>query len=161
MYDIASEWKQIINVSRKAILDNNGKALPMQPIEPDVVLTHNTIAFILTSESANPNWYKAGYLYQAFFVPFGTAGAAQGEQIKVVLNRYTIHRFTTFPSVNENKYLLSYSPERYYKDVRLQVWEYIGTNQGATLDSLETLVKTDLQRSASIQALLNKLSKKR
>lgn len=66
MYDIASEWKQVINVSRKAVKNVNGKYLPIAPIEPDTVLTHNTIALYLTSESANPNWYKAGYLYQAF-----------------------------------------------------------------------------------------------
>ncbi|QKQ76458.1 hypothetical protein [Nostoc sp. TCL240-02] len=155
MYDIASEWKQVINVSRKAVKNVNGKYLPIAPIEPDTVLTHNTIALYLTSESANPNWYKAGYLYQAFFIPFGTAGAAQGEQIKVILNRYMIHRFTTFPDI-ENKYVLSYSPESYYKDVKLQVWEYVGTNQGATLDSLQTTQKATLAKVNSIQQSLNR-----
>ncbi|WP_445628422.1 hypothetical protein [Nostoc sp. DSM 114167] len=156
MYDIASEWKQIVNVSRTAQIGDNGKPRPIEPIEPDVVLTHNTIAIYLTSNTANPNWYKAGYLYQAFPVPFGTAGAAQGEQLRVILNRYIIHRFTTFPSVGDTKYLLSYSPESYYRDVKLQVWEYIGTSQGATLDTLEKQNKATLSKVTAIQQALNR-----
>jgi hypothetical protein len=159
MYTIASEWKQIINVSRKAVI-KAGKALPIAAIEPDTVLTHNTIALIITSTTANPAWYKAGNLYQAFFVPFGSAGAAQGEQLRITFNRYIIHRFTIFPATDENKYVLSYVPESYFKDVRLQVWEYVGTNQGATLDGLEALVQANLQRSAGIQTSINKLLKK-
>lgn len=156
MYSIASEWKQVINISRTAIV-KAGKSLPIAAIEPDIVLTHGTIAFIVTSQTAKPTWYKAGNLYQAFFVPFGTAGAAQGEQVRVTYNRYIIHRFTTFPSLEGNKYVLSYVPESYFKDVRLQVWEYIGTSQGATLDSLEKTAKATLAKTTSISTQVAKL----
>ncbi|HYX16482.1 MAG TPA: hypothetical protein VE944_19365 [Nostoc sp.] len=156
MYSIASEWKQVINTSRTAIV-KAGKTLPIAAIEPDAVLTHNTIAVYITSTTANPKWYKAGNLYQAFFVPFGTAGAAQGEQLRIVLNRYIIYRFTTFPSLDGNKYVLSYVPESYFKDVKLQVWEYIGTSQGATLDSLDKTAKVVLAKSTSLSAQVAKL----
>jgi hypothetical protein len=159
MYTIASEWKQVININRVASKDGD-RYRPIPAIEPDVVFTHNTIAFIVSSTTAKPNWYNGGDLFQAFLVPFGTAGAAQGEKVRVVFNRYIIHRFTTFPSTPDNQYVLSFSPPRYFRDVRLQVWQYIGENQGATLDSLETLAKAELQRSAGIQTSINKLLKR-
>ena len=159
MYDVASEWKQVINVKRTAV-QRDGKYLPIGAIEPDVLLTHSTIGLIVTSDSANPNWYRAGSLFQAYLVPFGTAGAAQGERVRVTLNRYTIHRFTVFPSIESNQYVLSYVPENYFRDVRLQVWEYIGVNQGATLDSLQALQRQSLQRLAGIKTSINQLTAK-
>ncbi|MEH1799396.1 MAG: hypothetical protein V7L13_09535 [Nostoc sp.] len=159
MYSNSIDWKLVINQSRTAVVKVN-KSQPISAIEPDIVFTHNTIAIYATSITAKPNWYKAGNLYQAFTVPFGTAGAAQGESISVVLNRYTIHRFTVFPDMGDTKYVISFAPQTYLKDIKLQVWEYTGINQGATLDSLETLAKANLQRSAGLQTSINKLLKK-
>ncbi|MEH1956824.1 hypothetical protein [Nostoc sp.] len=161
MYTISSEWIQRVNTSRNATVDSKGKiTTPITAIEPDILFTHNTIAIYATSLKAPSNWYKAGNLYQAFFVPFGTAGHAQGESISVMLNRYTIHRFTVFPDTGDTKYVISFAPQTYLKDIKLQVWEYTGINQGATLDSLETLAKANLQRSAGLQTSINKLLKK-
>ncbi|MEH2187179.1 MAG: hypothetical protein V7K64_13560 [Nostoc sp.] len=159
MYSNSIDWKLVVNQSRTAVVKIN-KSQPISAIEPDIVFTHNTIAIYATSNTAKPNWYKAGNLYQAFPVPFGTAGAAQGESIGVVLNRYTIHRFTVFPDTGDTKYVISFAPQTYLKDIKLQVWEYTGINQGATLDSLETLAKANLQRSAGLQTSINKLLKK-
>jgi hypothetical protein len=165
MFEVATEWIQRVNQSRRATVDTNGKiTASIQAIEPDVVFTKNTIGIYVTSASSPPNWYSAGDLLQAYLVGFGTAGYAQGEYIKVVLNRYHIHRFTKFPSIQgDSKYLISFVPKTYLKDVTIKVWEYAGENQGTTLEDLETQVKAVYQKvsseSSSIKALLKKLSK--
>lgn len=84
------------------------------------------LSVYVTSLSAPSWWYAAGDFYQAFIVPFGDSGAAQGELTKLVLNRYTIINFQKFPM--DSPYLVSYSPKYYFKDVTLQVWEKVSTH---------------------------------
>ncbi|MEH2172199.1 hypothetical protein [Nostoc sp.] len=153
MFQLASEWKQIINEYRF----NEKASIPA--IEPKINFTSNIIGIFATSPSSPSNWYSAGDFLQIYQVGFGTAGYAQGEFLRVTLNRYQVHRFNKLPS-DENKYLISFIPKFYLKDIDLKVWEYIG-NQGASLDSLEASIKAVHQRviseTASIKALLMKL----
>ncbi|MEH1802143.1 MAG: hypothetical protein V7L13_23875 [Nostoc sp.] len=162
MFEIASEWKLRVSQQRSASVDEDRIQIPLLAIEPDIVFTSNIIGIYVTSPSAPSNWYAAGELFQAYLVGFGSAGYAQGELIKIILNRYHIHRFTTFPSIpGESKYLLSFTPKPYLKDISLSVWEYVGENQGTTLESLEASVKATHQRviseGAAIKALIKKL----
>jgi hypothetical protein len=158
MFEIASEWKLVISHQSST---SNEASIPA--IEPDVIFTSNIIGIFATSSTARSNWYAAGDFLQAYLVGFGTAGYAQGELIKIVLNRYHIHRFTKFPSIpGESKYLISFAPKPYLKDISLKVWEYVGENQGTTLESLEVSVKATHQRviaeGAAIKSLIKKLN---
>jgi hypothetical protein len=158
MFEIASEWKLRVNQQRTAIANASIPA-----IEPDTVFNSNTIGIYITSPSAPSNWYATGEFFQVYLVGFGTARYAQGESVKVTLNRHHIHRFTSLPFIpDDNKYLISFAPKAYLKDVSLKVWEYVG-NQGTTLESLEANVKATHQRvvseSTTIKALINKLKK--
>ncbi|MEH2195675.1 MAG: hypothetical protein V7K98_23955 [Nostoc sp.] len=157
MYSIGAEWLLRVNRTNNATFADGKITKAIDPIEPDVVFTHSTIGIYVVCPSGKETWYRAGDLYQAFTVPFGVAGAAQGESLRLVLNRYTIHRFTTFPSLEGNKYVISFSPMWYFPDVKIQIWEYVGTNQGATLDSLAASEKQQLQRTAALQTSVNKL----
>lgn len=166
MFNLASEWKLKIIQQRSADVDQSGKITASIPaIEPDIIFTSNIIGIYATSPSSPSNWYQAGDFLQAYLVGFGIAGYAQGELVKIVLNRYHIHRFTKFPSIpDENKYLISFVPKPYLKDINLKVWEYVGENQGTTLESLEASVKATHQRVITegifIKALVRKLQGK-
>lgn len=160
MFSVASEWKLRVVEQRTA----TDKA-PIPAIEPDLIFTSNTIGIFAESPSAPSHWYAAGDFLQAYLVGFGTAGYAQGEFVKIVLGRYHIHRFTNFPSIpGKNEYLISFAPRPYLKDVNLKVWEYVGENQGATLDSLERSIKATHQRliteGVAIKSLIKKLHDK-
>ncbi|WP_099073438.1 hypothetical protein [Nostoc linckia] len=154
MFEIASEWKLRVTEQRTAT-DS-----PIPAIEPDVIFTSNTIGIFAESPSAPSHWYAAGDFLQAYLVGFGSSGYAQGELVKVVLSRYQMYRFTKFPL---NEYLISFVPKPYLKDVNLKVWEYVGENQGTTLESLEASVRATHQRviteGAVIKSLIKKLSK--
>lgn len=159
MFDIASEWKLRINQQRTTA------TAPIPAIEPDIIFTSNIIGIFATSPSSPSNWYAAGDFLQIYLVGFGSAGYAQGELVKIVLNRYHIHRFSKFPSIlDENKYLISFVPKPYLKSINLKVWEYIGKNQGATMESLEANIKATHQRvileGVAIKSLVKKLQEK-
>ncbi|MBE9199083.1 MULTISPECIES: hypothetical protein [unclassified Nodularia (in: cyanobacteria)] len=166
MYNNSAEWFLKFDRAGNAKIDDKGNIEePIQAIEPDVQFTKNTIGIYCSSTSARPNWYAAGELYQAFFVGFGDAGAAQGESIRCILNRHIIHRFTVFPGIStENKYVLSFTPKFWLKDITIQVWEYIGTNQGVTSEDLDLGIKQVnsqvLKQAQQIKTVLNEIEKK-
>lgn len=161
MFEIASEWK--LRVSQQKTIVANQTFI--SAIEPDIIFTSNTIGIQITSPSAPNHWYAAGEFLQIYLVGFGTAGYAQGESIETVLNRHHIHRFTKFPVIpGKDKYLVSFVPKPYLKDITLKVWEYAGTNQGITLESLDASVKAIHQRviveGTAIKSLLKKIQEK-
>ncbi|MHC5614107.1 MAG: hypothetical protein ACYTXA_24710 [Nostoc sp.] len=161
MYSLSSDWVKSVDINRRATLDANEKITEaIGSIEPDVTFTHNTIGVYVSSATASPNWFKAGTLLQGFPIAFGSAGYAEGEEFRVILYRYMVYRFTKFPDIGETKYLLSFTPQWYIKDVHLQIWQYTGTNQGATLDSLTALVNKEVGLTTKLQTSINKLLKK-
>jgi hypothetical protein len=153
MLSFASEWKQIINESR-----TNEKAF-IPAIEPRINLTSSIIGIYATSASSPNSWHFAGELLQIYTVGFGVTGYAQADYLKIILNRYQIHKFNRIP-FNNNKYLISFVPKSYLKDISLKVWEYVG-DQGATLESLQTNLNATRQRllseSTAIKSLIKKL----
>lgn len=158
-YGVSTDWKLMVDTSRRSATDADGKPVSIPPIEPDVLFTFNTIGIYVSSATAKPTWYRAGNLYQAQFVPFGSAGYAEADAFPVILNRYQIHRFTQLPSI-ETRYLISFTPQFYITDIRLQVWQYKGTNQGATLDSILASVQQGIQQTKNAQTSLNQLLKR-
>jgi hypothetical protein len=163
MYNLSTDWAERINISRQATFDDKNKiVVPIQPIESDAVFFNQTIGVYITSQSAKVTWKASGELYQALEVGFGTAGYALAESIRPTLNRYRMYRFDRFPFLpGETRYLLSFTPEDYLRDVRLQVWEYIGTNQGSTNESLQKSINAVHQRVINTQEILNKINKKK
>ena len=161
MYSSGNDWVKSVDVTRHATLDDKGKiTLAIGSIEPDVTFTQNTIGVYVSSFTASPNWFKAGTMFQGFPIPFGSAGFAEGEEFRVILHRYMIYRFTKYPDIGQIRYLLSFTPQWYIRDVHLQVWQYTGTNQGATLDSLTALVNKEVGLTTKLQTSINKLLKK-
>ncbi|MBW4425318.1 MAG: hypothetical protein KME50_12930 [Nostoc desertorum CM1-VF14] len=156
MFDIASEWKQIINEYR---IDEKAS---IPAIEPRINFTSSIIGIFATSSTSPTTWYSAGELLQLYPVGFGASGYAQGDYLKIVLNRYQVHKFSKIP-FNSNKYLISFAPKFYLKDISLKVWEYVG-KEPPTLESLETSIKATHQRviaeSVAIKTLLNKIQNK-
>ncbi|OYE02141.1 hypothetical protein [Nostoc sp. 'Peltigera membranacea cyanobiont' 232] len=158
-YGVSTDWKLMVDTSRRSATDANGGLISIPPIEPDVLFTFNTIGIYVSSATARPTWYRAGNLYQSQFVPFGSAGYAEADAFPAILNRYQIHRFTQLPDI-EVSYLISFTPQFYISDIRLQLWQYIGTNQGATLDNILTATQQGIQQTKKAQTSLNQLLKR-
>jgi len=160
MYALGSDWKLRIDEARTSKA-NQGELPNIPAIEPDVVFTKNTIGFLVTTVNGKQRWYRGGELLQVFESAISPVGFSQGERIECVLNRNHAHRFTTFPQLGgDSRYLISYVPPPWYPDVRIRVWEYVGGNEGATLDSLAQLQKQTIQKINGLRTSVNALTKK-
>jgi hypothetical protein len=156
------EWILKFSRTAKAATDRYDRIIkPIQPIEPDAVFTNKIVGVYVSSSSASKRWYFGGKLYQAFIVPFGTAGYAQGAEKKITLWRHHIFNFTELPfSTTEYKYLLSFDPPNWFKDVNIFCWEYQGINQGKSNEEIFDIAVLNLRQSQKNQASINALAKK-
>ncbi|MEJ1929900.1 hypothetical protein WDZ92_06405 [Nostoc sp. NIES-2111] len=160
MFNLSTEWTLKINTTRQAIKNVSGNYQPIPAIEPDIIFRKPIIGVYITSPSAPSNWYSAGELLQVFLVGFGK-GEAEGENHRIILNRYQIIRFTEFPFyTNETQYLLSFAPKYYLRDVLIKVWEYQGTEQGISPEDLQLSLNTAKQQILSGQASIKELQNK-
>jgi hypothetical protein len=158
MFDLSTEWILKINTSRQATKDTSGSYQPIQAIEPDVLFTKPIIGVHITSPSAPSNWYSAGELLQVFLVGFGK-GEAESENHRIVLNRYQIIRFTEFPFYSgDTRYLLSFAPRSYLRDIQAKIWEYQGTIQGTTPEDLQASLSSSTQQLLASQSSIKEIA---
>lgn len=162
MFEIGNGWIKKFSLSRSAKLDEDGKIIdPIKPIEPDSIFTKPIVGIYASSSSAPRHWYAAGDLLQAYIVPFGSAGYAQGDLQKCVLWRHHIFNFSSLPYTSDTRYLLSFVPRYYLPDITISAWEYIGTNQPVSNNELKTLLlRTNATQTQSL-SLLKKIMQKK
>lgn len=164
MFDLSTQWQLKISTSRQAGKDTSGNYQPIKAIEPDVIFLKPIIGVHIVSPSAPSNWYSAGELLQVFLVGFGK-GEAEGENHRIILNRYQIIRFTEFPFYSgQTKYLLSFAPRYYLRDIQIRIWEYQGTEQGVSPEDLQASLNNTKQQllasQNSIKEIQNKILQK-
>ncbi len=102
-------------------------------------------SILVTSSTAKRTWYDGGTLYQAIYLGVNGGKYAEGEEVKLVLSRYKIHRFTKLSEADYFNYRVSYTPQRYFDSVRIQIWEYGETTTTDLSDELNS-IKTTLNR---------------
>ena len=128
MFEIGNDWKFKFHRESKARLNNLGRIeQPIAPIEPDIVFTKNIICFHATAKEYDVRWVAVGSLMQAYLVPIGSAGYAQGDEKFIRLHRYHIFQFNNLPWYpSESRYVLSFAPKRWMIDIAITAWEYHG-----------------------------------
>jgi len=115
----ATKWNLIMDSTKSASISGNSIIQPIAAFEPSHLFTSSIIAVQVTSSTAKPNWYKAGYLHQAVPVPF-SLGLALGEFSFIALYTPVIIKFLRFP----NNYKISFEVQRYFKDCTFKIWEF-------------------------------------
>jgi len=114
-----TKWNLVMDSTKNATISGEKIIQPIGAFEPSHLFTSPIIAVQVTSNTAKPNWYKAGYLHQAIPVPF-SLGLALGEFSFVALYTPVIIKFLRFP-VN---YQVSFEVARYFKDCTFKIWEF-------------------------------------
>lgn len=109
-----------MDATKNATMSGEKIIQPIAAFEPSHLFISPIIAVQVTSNTAKPNWYKAGYLHQAIPVPF-SLGLALGEFSFIALYTPVIIKFLRFP-VN---YQISFEVARYFKDCTFKVWEFV------------------------------------
>ncbi|MHC5825590.1 MAG: hypothetical protein ACYT04_59510 [Nostoc sp.] len=105
--------------TRNATISGGLIIQPIADFEPDHLFTSSIVAVQISSTTAKPNWYKAGYLHQAIPVPF-SLGLALGEFRYIALYTPVIITFLHFPT----NYQISFEVQKYFKDCNFKAWEF-------------------------------------
>ena len=119
-FNDASKWNLIMDSTKNATISGEMIIQPIAAFEPSHLFLSSVVAVQVSSTTAKPNWYKAGYLHQAIPVPF-SLGLALGESKFTALYTPVIIKFLRFPS----NYQVSFEVQRYFKDCTFKIWEFI------------------------------------
>ncbi len=94
----------------------------------DTGKTYNSqfIAVGITVKNSKDNWRNGGYLSQEFDFPaigYKHNRKAFNKTEDLLINEVSI---INLPPLADSTYRLRYFPPTYFRDVKLQIWEYIG-----------------------------------
>lgn len=122
----SANWEFLINESRAATVITPGQIVPIPKFSIPVLLDKPTIAVRVDSVSAPPTWRFAGDIFQEISLGIVVGGQpdAIASRRRVWLNQVCLF---FLPSVSST-YALTYLPPKWFKNVTISVWEYIGTN---------------------------------
>lgn len=138
--DNSQLWEKVVTLSRQANVSpvNPNYFTPMSAIDLEVSLNNPYFAIAIQSSDALPHWRYGGRLYQSWnFSKGGAIGSAfskaQSIETKLGLNIVQIIRLEILDIDN---FRLRYFPPRWFKDVIVFGWKYIGDVDNFTADTL-------------------------
>lgn len=118
----ASQWNLIMDSTKNATISGERIIEPIAAFEPSHLFSSSIVAIQVSIATAKPNWYKAGYLYQAVPVPF-SLGLAVGEFRFISLYTPVIIKFLYFQS----DYQVSFEVPKYFQDCTFKIWEFVNS----------------------------------
>lgn len=134
-------WNQIYDESRSAVpATPSGGHTPIPAFEIPFLFDKHIIAVRCLSPSAKPTWRYAGTLSQRFQA--GTGGSAStlptldATSLSLRINR---SKLVVFKKYTQQYELLFESPP-WIKEMRLTIWQYVGTESDSTEDLLRELL---------------------
>ncbi len=133
-------WNQIYDESRSAVpLTPAGGHIPIPAFEIPFLFDRHIIAVRCLSPTAKATWRFAGMLSQRFRA--GTGGSASplptldATSLALRINR---SRLVVFQKYTAEYELLFESPP-WIKDMRLSIWQYLGSESDTTEDLIREL----------------------
>ncbi|OCQ98958.1 hypothetical protein BCD64_23250 [Nostoc sp. MBR 210] len=137
----ADNWQQIYNTSVAAVNVTPDTHVPIAEITvPFLIDTHVLAVYITTNIPEGRDWNFAGFLNQKFELGLTVGGVPEADELsrrKLWLNRI---KLVIFPPLTST-YAISFDVPKWFKNVSLTVWEYIG----ADFDSTEQTLNQDIQ----------------
>lgn len=142
-----SNWEFGFEGSREAAVVN-AKIQPIPLFEIGYLFDSHILAVRASTENAKPGWKYGGKLRQKIQIGSGGAVSAlpnvTAQRVDLDLNDWTLAIFPKFYS----EYQLVYVPPRWFKDVTLKVYQYVGPQSSNLIDLLNE-VKSDVLRVES------------
>ncbi len=128
------------------------KPVPIPEFTLPVQLDRHIIAIAITSSTAKPTWYFAGFLNQRIAIGLVVSGLPDSDVLqrrKLYLDRISV---LIFPKLSTS-YSLSLELPKWFTKANLTVWEYVGPES----DSTENLIATLQNTVNAIKAKTDKL----
>lgn len=135
-----ADWVLRVNLYKAAQTyqeDGKIKYIPIPPLSLNAQLNARFIAVGILVQNAKPTWNHGGFLNQLYPFSLNTnvspLGRAITESRILLINKVKIIQF---PRISGASYQLLYSPQKWFRDVRIKVWQYRGTEANFTEDTL-------------------------
>ena len=126
----------INQVALSTIVDQKEKFFPIPEFNLNVSINANFIAVAILINYGKPSWSWGGLLNINFDLPFttqtsGSKGFSSSESL--LINKTKIIQVN---KISGSSYGLSYSPPKWFRDVRIKVWQYTGFEYDFVDDTL-------------------------
>ncbi|MCC5641130.1 hypothetical protein LC593_35980 [Nostoc sp. CHAB 5844] len=150
----ADNWEQIYHTSVAAVNVTPKVHAPIPEITVPLLLENHILAVYITTEvPEGSNWNFAGFLNQKFELGLTVGGTPEADELsrrKLWLNRIKLVMFQKLTS----NYAISFDVPKWFKNVNLTAWQYIGVDY----DSIEQLLVEDIKPSlVSIESKIDAL----
>lgn len=143
-------WEQVYDGNIAAQQPGPGIFLPIPRITIPLILHERVIVVGTSSVDFRPNWRFSGILSQRLVIPALGTGLVDGHKQTLRLNALSL---IVLPVLTPD-YRLDYDVFHWIRDISLSVWRYMGPEQDALAELIET-VKVDVIR---VENKLDKLS---
>ncbi|OUL28275.1 hypothetical protein BV378_07585 [Nostoc sp. RF31YmG] len=144
----SANWEQLYFTSVDAVGANSALFVPIPPITVPILIESHIIALSITSTNAKSSWNFGGLLSQKVALGLTVGGlpdSAAIQKYKLYLNHLTL---LILPKLTTN-YSVEVAIPKWFKQVSLVLWQYIGTESDTTEDLINQIKNVDLPRIES------------
>lgn len=148
----SANWEPLYTINEKAQFFSEHVYKHLDPFEIPIQIEVPILAAFAESDAARPRWKSAGFISPRYALGITVGGrqdANDAESKRVLLNRITFLRWPTLVSSSG----LTFSVHSHLWHIKLNLWQYIGPIDDATLQAVE-LARIDILRTeAKVDAL--------
>jgi hypothetical protein len=146
-------WEKL-TIAQRVVIDPEKQFHPIPSINMPVQLESHIFAVLIENQKARSSWRYAGritQLIQTGIIGYGGSNDVEvAEFRKLWLNRVSLY---IFPKVT-NTFSLKFDVPRWFEEISITVWEYIGLKS----DSTETLINSLKQDVLRLEAKVDDIS---
>jgi hypothetical protein len=143
-------WEQVYDGGATAQQPGSDVYIPIPRITIPIILHERVIVVGTSSVDSRPNWRFSGTLSQRLVIPSLGSGLVDGHKQNLRINALSL---IVLPILTPD-YRLEYDVFHWIRDISLSVWRYVGEEQDALAELIET-VKVDVIR---VENKLDRLS---
>jgi hypothetical protein len=145
----SQNWEAVYSTSSSAVRSSDGNYVSIPEITVPILLEKRIIVVGINSVSAKSTWHFGGYINRKIRTGITDGGNADStiERKRVSLNELNLIQFSRISA----NYALSLEVPRWFKDVTLSLWQYIGIEK----DSTEELIN---QLQVDVTTIKNKVN---
>lgn len=138
--DSSSDWVEIVNISKEDLITGDNSHVPIDPFACGILTSSEFYAVIVNTVAGKSSWVWAGSLSRLFPFQQNTDTTPIGKAIygnhQLSINKAQLLQFDRLSPISFDFY---YFPPKWFKDVRIRVWEFVGETYNPREDQLNRI----------------------
>lgn len=136
----SSDWNKIADKSKTATKTGENSYIPIARFSLGVLSFSSYFAIAININEGKKTWRWAGTVGRVFPFPPNADTAPTGKFISderpIFINRM---QFFAYPKRFSQSFDFVYDPPKWFRDVRIRIWEFIGQTQNPTEEQLDRI----------------------